>query len=106
VRACYAKERAALKAGYKPKWNCKKWMEETKKSCKKSKSCIFKKKSVVRRKSTSKRSMKKSVRKSRKRSTKRSTKPRKSNKKIYTGARGGKYVVYKDSQGNKRKVYI
>jgi hypothetical protein len=93
MRACFAKERASLKAGYQPKWNCQKWIEEGRKKS-------AKKKSVSRR-SGKKKSV--SMKKSGKR---RSPSTKKSTKKIYTGPRGGKYVVYKDSEGNKRKVYL
>jgi hypothetical protein len=70
VRACFAKQRAALASGYEPKWNCAKWLEEKKKS--------------PRRRLATKKSPKKSP-----------------GRKIYTGPRGGKYVIYKG-----RKVYV
>ena len=72
-RACYAQMRRDLKAGREPRWKCSEYGSKSKRS---------------RKRSTKRRSMK------RKRS-------KEINKKVYTGPRGGKYVIY-----DGKKIYI
>lgn len=90
VRACFAQYHRDIKAGRVPAWDCYKWLDETPKRIKSGS------------KSKSRKSRRSNSSKSRSRTSKSRLSPKRSRKrKVYTGSRGGKYVIVKG-----RKIYI
>jgi len=98
---CWALYRSALRSGQKPRWDCTSFSKSGKLKgvkSRKTKKLPYKVSRNVKRKTLKQSRI---VKRSNKKSVKKSTAARKLGRKIHTGKRGGKYVIYKG-----RKQYL